>query len=108
MKEFENIQTVLPYKESLEYVEQLVGRCQAAALEEVEPARRIVRPWLYGVASVAIAAAIAVGVFLWLPRKSSPDLSLSSSPIDTFLASLSDEEAAMIVDWPIDDIPECY
>lgn len=108
MKEFENIQTGLPYKESPEYVEQLVKRCQEAALTQAKPAGRIVRPWFYGLASVAVAAAIAVGVFLWPPRSSSPDLSLSSSPIDTFLASLSDEEAAMIVDWPIDDIPECY
>ena len=108
MKEFENIQTGLPYKESPEYVEQLVKRCQDAAVEEAMPERRIVRPWFYGVASVAVAAAIAVGVFLWPPRSSSPDLSLTSSPMDTFLASLSDEEAAMIVDWPIDDIPECY
>ena len=108
MKEFENIQTGLPYKESPEYVEQLVKRCQKAALTQAKPAGRIVRPWFYGLASVAVAAAIAVGVFLWPPRSSSPDLSLSSSPMDTFLASLSDEEAAMIVDWPIDDIPECY
>ena len=108
MKEFENIQTGLPYKESPEYVEQLVQRCQDAALEEAKPARRTVRPWFYGVASVAVAAAIAVGIFLWTPKNASPDLALSSSPIDTFLASLSDEEAAMIVDWPIDDIPECY
>ena len=108
MKEFENIQTGLPYQESPEYVEQLVKRCQEDVLAQEKPAGRIVRPWLYGVASVAVAAAVAVGVILWPPRSSSPDLSLSPSPIDTFLASLSDEEAAMIVDWPIDDIPECY
>ena len=105
MKEFENIQTGLPYKESPEYVEQLVRRCQNAAMEEATPKRRIVKTWLYGVAGLAAAAAIAVGIFLWPPKAASPDY---SSPIDTFLASISDEEAAMIVDWPIDDIPEYY
>ena len=98
MKEFDSIVTNLPYKESPGEVEQLVSRCKDNALAQVEHSGRLVRPWFYGVVSLAAAAAIAVGVFL----------SHSSSPIDSFLASLSDEEAAMIVDWPIDDIPECY
>ena len=108
MKELENIRTDLPYEESPAYLEQLIGRCKNAALEAAKPQKRTVRPWFYGAASLTAAAAVAIVVFLWTQRSSRPDLSLTSSPIDTFLASLSDEEAAMIEDWPIDDIPECY
>ena len=60
---------------------------------------KVVSPWFYGFATVAAAAAIAVGVFLSTQK---------TSPMDSFLASLTDEEAAMIVDWPITDIPEYY
>ena len=96
MKEFDPVVTDLPYKESPEYVGQLVARCKAEALKQAEPAPRTVRPWLYGAAA---AAAIALGVFFSIHR---------TSPMEKFLASLSDEEAAMIVDWTIDDIPELY
>ena len=99
MKEFDPVVTDLPYKESSEYVERLVGRCQAEALKQAEPAPRVARPWLYGLAGAAAAAAIALGIFFSIHR---------TSPMDKFLASLSDEEAAMIVDWTIDDIPELY
>lgn len=95
MKEFENIVTELPYKESQEYVENLVQRCAAKAAATP----KVVKPWFYGVAAVTAAAAVAVGVFLATPK---------TSPMDSFLASLSDEEAAMIVDWPVTDIPEYY
>ena len=99
MKEFDPVVTDLPYKESSEYVERLVGRCQAEALKQAEPAPRVARPWIYGLAGAAAAAAIALGIFFSIHR---------TSPMDKFLASLSDEEAAMIVDWTIDDIPELY
>jgi hypothetical protein len=99
MKEFDPVVSDLPYKESPDYVDRLVARCKAEALKQVEPASRVVRPWIYCLAGVAAAAAIALGVFFSIHR---------TSPMDKFLASLSDEEAAMIVDWTIDDIPELY
>ena len=98
MKEFGNIVTDLPYKESPSYVENLVDNCVAiAAATETE--QKIVRPWFFGLATVAAAAAVAIGVFLF---------SQKTSPMDSFLASLTDEEAAMIMDWPVTDIPEYY
>lgn len=95
MKEFDNIVTDLPYKESPEYVENLLQRSQAQAAATP----KVVKPWFYSVAILAAAAAVALGVFLSSPR---------TSPMDSFLASLSDDEAAMIVDWPVTDIPEYY
>ena len=104
MKEFENIGKGLPYKESPEYVGQLVNRCREAAIRQAETPRHAARPWFFGTVVLAAAAAIAVGIFLWSPLSGSR--LLKSSPIDRFLASLTDEEVAMIVDGPVEDIPE--
>ena len=97
MKEFENIVTELPYKESPEYVENLVERC--ASVAQAPSKAKLLTPWFYGVTTFAAAAALALGVFLSTQK---------TSPMDSFLASLTDEEAAMIVDLPITDIPEYY
>ena len=102
MKEFNNIITDLPYKESEGYVDALVGRCKAEALAKAEPGKHATATWRYGLAGLAAAAAVTLGVLLW--QNNAGD----SSPIDRFLASLSDDEAEMIVDFPIDDIPESY
>lgn len=100
MKEFENIETSLPYKESPEYVENLVERCaETAAQSNPASAKVVVRPWFYAFAGVAAAAIIGLGVFLFKDRR---------SPMDSFLASLTDEEVTLIADLPLTDIPEYY
>ena len=104
MKEFENIGKGLTYKESPDYVERLVNSCRDAAVAKADASRHSYRPWFYGMTALAAAAAVAVGIFLWAPGSTSR--LLKSSPIDKFLASLTDEEVAMIVDVPVDDIPE--
>lgn len=96
MKEFADIGKKLPYGESPLYVEQLTGRCVENAAATRAPGR--FRPWAYGFAALA-AAAIAVGVFFQLRPV---------SPIDSYLASLSDEDAAIIVDYTVDTIYEIY
>lgn len=107
MKPFDDINTVLPYKETDEYVGNLVARCSTNAVRKAQAStkseRHLHRPWLYGAVSIA-AAAIAIAVFIWRPNHSSPSL----SPIDSFLSALSQEEIQMISDWSVDEIPEYY
>lgn len=107
MKPFDDIKTVLPYKETDEYVRNLVARCSANAVRKAQAStkseRHLHRPWLYGAISIA-AAAIAIAVFIWRPNHNSPSL----SPIDSFLSALSQQEIQMISDWSIDEIPEYY
>ncbi|MGN1210244.1 MAG: hypothetical protein ACI4TM_01045 [Candidatus Cryptobacteroides sp.] len=107
MKPFEDINTALPYKETDEYVGNLVARCSAEARlkSQRKPKldRHYMRPWLYGAISIA-AAAIAIAIFIWRPNHNSPSL----SPIDSFLSALTQEELQMISDWSIDEIPEYY
>ena len=108
MKEFDNIQTQLPYEESDAYVSSLVNRCKAEALKEERPAQHRYSPWLYSFAGAAVAAAaIVIGIFAFSP-KHSPVEFFYESPMDSFLSSISESEAAQIVDFSIDDIPEFY
>ena len=97
-KEFENIQTGMPYEESPLYVDTLVDRRAQKAVQNPRDRRSFRRPLISFVVA-AVAAAIVLAVIL--PSR------IARSPIDSFLASISDEEAAMIVDWPLEDIPEC-
>ena len=101
MKEFDHIITELPYKESDEYVENLISRCKSEALEQAQPKRSNIRPFYYAIA--AAAASLVAGVLLWTMSPS-----FNPGPMDRFLASLSDEEVSAIIYWAPDDIPEYY
>jgi len=100
MKEFENINTNLPYKESESYVDALVERSKETARRHGQV---INRSLLFSLAGLAAAAAIVLAVVIPLRRET---VQPTGSPIEMFLASITDAEAAMIVDWPIEDIPE--
>jgi len=53
------------------------------------------------------AAAAPGGLAVVIPwRRSS--IQRDGSLNDNFLASITDSEAQMIVDWPVEDIPEYY
>ena len=95
MTNYEDIRGALPYKESPVYIEGLIDRCKEGAVRaaSVAPAP-VIRPWMYGIAAVLVAAIVTLAITL-APRK---------APIDRFLANISDEEAEMIVDYDIEDI----
>jgi len=103
MKEFENINTSLPYSESTDYVENLLRRCKENA-EGKEDVRKFVfaRPFIYTLAGMAAAAAVVMGTILLTSRETI----IQESPMNSFLASLTDSEAEMITDWQIEDITE--
>lgn len=105
MKEFDNINTTMPYKESEAYVDALVERSSKAARMHGRVLWRMNRTLLYSVSAAAVAAAVVLAVVIpW--RRSS--IQRDGSPIENFLASITDSEAQMIVDWPVEDIPEYY
>lgn len=104
MKEFGKINTELPYKESESYVDALVERCKETAMLHGREERKLNRTLVYSLAGVAAVAAIVLAVVIPSVRKTA----LPASPLEMFLMSISDFEAAMIEDWPIEDIPEYY
>lgn len=102
MKEFMDINTGLPYRESESTVDAIVEKCTENARRHSLGGWRAGRPLIYSLAGVAAAAAIVLAMVIPSGRQA------ANSPIDSFLASITDAEAAMIVDLTIDDIPEYY
>lgn len=97
----------LPYKESPEYIKGLIARCKETAAAK---SKSTLRPWIYGAAaSVAIAAGLA-GIFLIpgqeVSKKTDSLTALNASPVESFLAGISDEEAAQLFSYEIEEIPE--
>lgn len=99
MTDFENIGKTLPYNEQPDYVDALVERCSTRARQR--RSFRSFRPWMYGFAAAAAAAILlTAGIVLFQ--------NANRSPMDRFLASLSDEDAELITELSLDDIPEYY
>ena len=103
MKEFGNINTNLPYKESESYVDALVKRSEETARLQGRRESKINRRLVFSLAGLAAAAAIVLAVIIPSGRKT---IQSAGSPIEMFLASISDSEAEMIMDFPVEDIPE--
>ncbi len=105
MKEFDNIVTRLPYKESETDVDAIVERSRAVAGRLAAARGKTRRAAIYSLTAMAAAAAIALAVVL--PAREEASF-MTDSPMDAFLASISDAEAQMIADPQIEDIPEYY
>ena len=107
---FNDIGKKMPYHEREDYIDALIDRSVQHALDNARPA--VVRHWdrkrrlWASVAAVAILTlAIQVVVKYHNPQ---PQLTLqaSESPMDQFLNSISDEEAAQLMSFEIEEIPE--
>ena len=92
MKDFDTIRS--PYRESPEYLDNLLERCREKALGSQERPSARVRPWLYGIAAALAIAVVAFALTLNTSRK---------TPMERFLAGLSDEEAATLVVYDFAD-----
>ncbi|MBQ9892758.1 MAG: hypothetical protein IJM35_06335 [Bacteroidales bacterium] len=101
MKEFDKTITGLPYLEGPGYVKELVERCSENASAQSVRANRFARPWIYAVSGIAAAAVLVCALTFSLHRN-------ALSPMDAFLASLTDTEVSMIDELPIEEIPEYY
>ncbi len=99
MKEFDKTITGLPYVEGPGYVKELVERCSENASAQSGRANRFARPWIYAVSGIAAATLIVLALTFSHGRS-------AMSPIDGFLASVTDSEVSMIDEWPVEDIPE--
>lgn len=103
MKEFDDIHTELPYKESPDYIESLVRKsCENAIRGRKRIELMNAFPY-YGLAGLLAAAAIALAVILPFQKKKS-----YKSPLDNFLTLTSDKEIEMVDEWFLEDIPDCF
>lgn len=95
MTNYEDIRGRMPYKENPAYIEGLIDRCREKALQTPVHAAPVIRPWMYGIAAALAATIITLSVTLNANRK---------TPMERFLAGITDEEAEMIVNYDIEDI----
>lgn len=105
---FNNIGKRLPYRESEDYLDALIDKAtQHAILQNKkvkQPAWRL--KWITSAAAVVlILIAIGVAVMQHESRNTAATLQ-ANGPLDEFLNTLSDEEAAQLQYYEIEEIPE--
>lgn len=109
MKElYDNIGKKLPYRESDEYLESLIGNATENAISRQGMAkghRQFGRMIASAAAGLILLVGIGVTVFNLGDKTAAVSLQ-DQSPLDEFLNTLSDEEAAQLQYYEIEEIPE--
>ena len=98
----------LPYEESEEYLDGLIGRATEGAIKR-QAAMRAKSRWGKMMTSAAAVALIVVGIgtAVWKVQQQQAVTTMASeSPIDEFLNTLTDEEVAQLPYYEIEEIPE--
>ncbi|MBR2134979.1 MAG: hypothetical protein IJ855_01990 [Bacteroidales bacterium] len=111
MEKFDNIGKQMPYKESQEYLDNLVSRVTEKAVEEGrESLQKGRKRGLHTILWPAVSIAAAVLLFVFLGRGAGEPENQTSiamnteSPIDTFLNGLSDEELMQLSSYEIEEV----
>lgn len=107
--------TRMPYKETEEYVNNLVSRAteQAIRQQHGQPSRAKISPLRSILAAAAVLALLlTAGGLTYYHTIPSPEEMVAEkteqqlSPVDQFLTELSDEEAQLLAYYEIEEIPE--
>lgn len=111
MKNFEDYGKKMPFNESNEYVENLMANATENAIRQkrIRKSTRLQFPKAAAaVAAVVVIAATAFwgGQKLYENRNTAIAQTPSASPLDSFLNNISDDEAAQIYYYDIDEIAE--
>lgn len=109
MKEFEEFAGKrMPYKESDEYVAQLIAKSAdyAIANKAVAPRRDMFRVWTR--AAVSMAAVLLFGVLMFTKLNVENDFEnyQSNLTLSEVLSSMSDDKLMCVSYYEIDEIPE--
>lgn len=98
----------LPYNESDRYVDDLVERTTSEALaRRPRSANRRHMGMMVASAAAALALIIGVGITLFHDgQQQQLSSAANAGPLDEFLNNLSDEEAAQLQYYEIEEIPE--
>lgn len=108
-EQLDDIGKRLPYTESEEYLNNLIDTMTENAILQ-QPRAKKNRHWgMMMAASAAAVVLLILGIGLSVIHQSSKTEAITlqtEGPIDEFLSSLSDEEAAQLPYYEIDEIPE--
>lgn len=106
---FNDIGHRLPYQESEDYLDNLIDATTEKAISRQHAAKRN-RHWRVMAISAAASIALIIGIGFTLlnhDNKPSPVTAMDDTgPLDEFLNTLTDEEAAQLQYYEIEEIPE--
>ena len=118
MKTIDYIGKKMPFKESQDYLDELIAQTTEKAIREGRDGRREVRvrPLMRYAAAAAIAVLLVfAGITLWSPasegvvaERSADTISTmteteGAGPVDEFLAGISDDDAQLLAYYEIED-----
>ena len=104
---FNDIEKRMPYRESEEYLNDLIDKSTEKAIQHHSVATRNWRRRLMAASAAAVTLLIlGVGVALFNGREAQPVPMGDQGPLDEFLSTLSDEEAAQLPFYEMEEIPE--
>lgn len=104
---FDDIGRRLPYRESEEYLDSLIDLTTEKAIKQQAMARRNRHRGLLAASAAAVAVLIFTFSILLFNGKSTRQVAMTSQgPLDEFLNTLSEEEAAQLTYYEIEEIPE--
>lgn len=103
---FNDINKRMPYKESEEYLDVLIDKATENAINhQVQTNRRSRLVMKLASAAAVVLLVIGIGVTLF-KGQDIPVTKSDQGPLDEFLSTLSDEEAAQLSFYEIEEIPE--
>ena len=103
---FNDIGKKMPYKESEEYLDNLIGNATENAINHQAQTNRRSRLSMM-LASAAAVALLVIGIgFTLFNGQGKTETISDQGPLDEFLSTLSDEEAAQLSFYEIEEIPE--
>ena len=104
---FNDIGKRMPYRESDEYLNDLIEKSTKKAIQHHSAARRNWRRRFMAASAAAVTLLIlGIGVALFNGRDAQPVPMGDQGPLDEFLSTLSDEEAAQLPFYEMEEIPE--
>ena len=102
-----DIEKRLPYQENDEYLDSLIDSATEHAITHHAHSRSKWRVSIMAISAAAVTLlVIGSGISLFNGQASQPVPMNSQGPLDEFLNTLSDEEAAQLQYYEIEEIPE--
>lgn len=99
-------QKVLPYRETDEYVSNLVERATEHAISKQTRKRPLLRKYLIAATVALLLAGAGVTYYQMAPVRRQLAAQQQKSPVDDFLNSITDDEAKLLPYYEIEEIPE--
>lgn len=102
-----DIEKRLPYQESEEYIDALIDRTTQNAITHHAQSHSKWRVTIMALSAAAVTLlVVGISITLFNGQTSQPISMSSQGPLDEFLNTLSDEEAAQLQYYEIEEIPE--